>query len=114
MYKTEKAESFFILGDGPNGTFIDIKIEISIDKESSLKILKNTQNQDKQILSKINLEFKNWINQYAKKDINLKITVTHIGIDPTGRLFQSERAVNNIMHEALPKIGVKPPQIFGF
>jgi len=110
--ETQTVESGFLLGYGKNGTFTDIKIEISKSSESSFSIAPNTLNQDQSVHFKLKKDFEEWINRYEKKGILLSIKVIHIGIDKTGRVFVPNRAVINVMHEALPKIGVKPPPIF--
>lgn len=103
----------FVLGNGPKGIYSDI--EISIRKAEKPLLIKNSDINfsDLNVLSKIEDKFKEWINNYEKKGIILEIEILNIGIDKSGRKYKIDNSVNGVMHQALPKIGINPPQMFG-
>lgn len=103
----------FILGEGENGIYSDITIEIRKSEQATISLGPYIQLQDEEILKAIEKEFKtNWIEGYKKDGIYLEIIILNIGIDPTGRRYKVDNSVWGVMHDALPKIGVQPPQIF--
>lgn len=104
----------FILGKGKKGIFSNLKILVKRAKKSNLKRGKNLENNDEDLLKKIESQLLNdWIIPYEKKGISLEIIILNVGIDKEGRKYAIENSVNGAMHKALPKIGIAPPQIFG-
>ncbi len=104
----------FILGQGTEGVYSDITIEIKRSGQAKINRGHGIQLNDEKTLKAIENEFeKNWINGYKKDGINLEITILNVGVDPSGRKYAIENSVNRVMHNALPKIGINPPQIFG-
>lgn len=104
----------FLLGRGKDGIFSDIKILVKSTNTSSLRRGTSIENEDENLLKEIEAQLENnWIKGYEKKSIFLEIVILNVGIDEEGRRFAVENAVNGVMHKALPKIGIAPPQIFG-
>ncbi|XRE42397.1 hypothetical protein ACIVBQ_000601 [Tenacibaculum discolor] len=104
----------FFLGEGEDGIYSNITIEIKKSEQATINRGANIQLQDEEILRAIEKEFKtNWIERYKKDEIYLEIMILNVGIDPTGRKYKVDNSVGGVMHDALPKIGIQPPQIFG-
>ena len=104
----------FVLGEGTEGVYSDISIEITKSGQAEVKRGKDIELKEEKTLKEIEKEFEeNWINRYKKDGINLEITILNVGVDPSGREYAIENSVSGVMHDALPKIGVNPPQIFG-
>lgn len=104
----------FVLGEGEDGIYSDITIEIRKSEQATISRGPEVQLQDEEILRAIEKELKTkWIEGYKKDGVFLEIIILNVGIDPTGRKYKVDNSVGGVMHDALPKIGVQPPQIFG-
>ncbi|WP_201980778.1 hypothetical protein [Hymenobacter rubidus] len=111
--KASIVTNYFILGEGSDGIYSDITIEISPSTTATLKRGDKIEIKDERLLERIESEFQNkWIKPYSKSGIFLSIRILNIGIDKSGRKYAVENSVGGLMHDALPKIGIKPPQIF--
>ncbi|MEP1489332.1 MAG: hypothetical protein ABJK28_12995 [Algibacter sp.] len=102
----------FILGEGKEGIYSDLTIEVGISNFAELKRGKHVELTDNKVLKEIEIEIQSWISKYQKKDIKLEITILNIGIDPTGRKYKTMNSVRGAMYDALPNIGITPPELF--
>ncbi|WP_194510032.1 HAD domain-containing protein [Psychroserpens luteus] len=102
----------FILGNGKDGIYSDLTIEVELSNSAILKRGKTIELKDNKVLNDIESEIKSWINDYKEKGIKLKITILNVGIDSEGRRYQTMNSVRGAMHDALPNIGIEPPQMF--
>ncbi|ESU19827.1 hypothetical protein FEDK69T_30830 [Flavobacterium enshiense DK69] len=104
----------YILGEGAEGIYSDITIAIKNSNKSNLTFGENIELKNSEVLKKIEMQFQNkWIDEYHNKGIFFEIKILNIGIDKSGRKYAIENSVNGVMHEALTKIGILTPQIFG-
>jgi len=110
--KTTIVTNKFIFGNGKNGIYSDLTLEVKISNSATLKRGKTIELKDNKILKEIEFEIQSWINDYQKKDIKLEITILNVGIDPKGRKYQTMNSVRGVMYDALPNIGIEPPQLF--
>lgn len=103
----------FILGEGKDGVYSDITIEIKKSIVSKISRGVAIELTDEKILKAIEKEFvKNWINIYQKDGICFEVVILNVGFDCSRRQYSTENSINTLMHDALPKIGINPPQIF--
>ena len=109
-----KSSNKFIFGKGVDGIYSDITIEIRQSNYADVRYGPDIQLQDKEVLKAIEREFKtNWVERCEKDGIYLEIIILNVGIDPTGRRYKVDNSVGGVMHDALLKLGIQPPQIFG-
>lgn len=110
--KTTIVTNKFILGNGKDGIYSDLTLEVEVSNYAVLKRGKNIELKDNKVLMEIEFEIQSWINDYQKKDIKLEITILNVGIDPEGRKYKTMNSVRGAMYDALPNIGIEPPQLF--
>ncbi|WP_150543959.1 hypothetical protein [Mesonia oceanica] len=110
---TEKNKSIgvskFIIEQRDSFTYANLKLELFISKKPNV-IISDKIDIDDDLKKQLIIKMKKWVDFYANKDIY--ITANLVSFKLMNGNLDISRGITLAFHDGLPKIGIKPPQIF--